>query len=207
MTHRALLHYASTSLGTHAASVTSPPVGSHNGLRFPQRLTDIQRATDKGQFKKVGAVSERLAVLLDFDGTLTQRDLGEQLLNAFADPKWREEAAEWRDGRVSFKVMNEREFAYLPADKRREMEEYASGHARLRDGALELVRYCEEKGILVEIVSGGLDFYIRAVLTKYGLAHLPVLCLKQADFTQGNGVVTGYPDGVVVCETTGACKC
>ncbi len=152
-------------------------------------------------------MSKRLAVLLDFDGTLTQKDLGEQLLEAFSDSQWRGEAAEWRAGRVSFKVMNEREFAYLPADKRQEMERYAAEHARLRDGALELVGYCEEKDIPVEIVSGGLDFYIRAVLTKFGLAHLPVLCLKQADFTQGNGVVVSYSDGVVVCETTGACKC
>lgn len=152
-------------------------------------------------------MNKRLAVLLDFDGTLTQRDLGEQLLDAFADSRWRNEAVAMRAGRVSFKVMNEREFAYLPADKRQKMEKYATEHARLRDGALELVSYCEEKGIPVEIVSGGLDFYIRAVLTKFGLGHLPVLCLKQADFTKGNGVVVGYPDGVAVCETTGACKC
>ena len=114
-------------------------------------------------------MSKRLAVLLDFDGTITQRDLGEQLLDAFADSGWRGEVEAWRADHVSFKVMNEREFAYLPADKRQEMGEYATEHARLRVGALELVSYCKEKDVPVEIVSGGLDFYIRAVLTILAL--------------------------------------
>ena len=148
-----------------------------------------------------------LATLLDFDGTLVVPDLGELLLDAFASPEWRREADLWHSGAITFKELNEREFAYLPAGKRREMVRFALDNVKLRQGAHELVRFCQTRGIPIEIVSGGLDFYIRPVLEKFGMDNIPVFCLKHAEFSQGERIVPTYPEWVAVCEITGACKC
>ena len=151
-------------------------------------------------------MTPQVAVLLDFDGTITQQDVGELLLDAFASPHWREEAELWHSGAITFKELNEREFAYLPAGKREEMEQFALEMAVLRAGAQELVRFCEERNIPVEIVSGGLDFYVRPLLEKFGLGYIP-LSSKLADFSQGERVVPKYTQDVVVCEVSGNCKC
>jgi len=149
-----------------------------------------------------------LAVLTDFDGTLTVKDVGVLLLDTFASPEWRKEPELWRKGLIeTFKELNEREFSYLPAAKEREMAAFAVANTQLRDGALELVEYCRNKSIPLEIVSGGLDFYMRPVLDHHGLTTLPVLCLKHADFSSGDFVVPTYAEEVVVCDITGACKC
>lgn len=158
--------------------------------------------------QRTAATRQRLAVLMDFDGTLTDVDVGERLLDVFASPDWRREYELWRQGIIpSFKEMNEREFAYLPSGRREEMVRYALETVRLRPGAEEFVASCQAKGVPLEIVSGGLDFYIRPILADHGLGHLPLTCMKAADFTQGAHVRPTYPAGVVVCETTGACKC
>ena len=59
----------------------------------------------------------------------------------------------------------------------------------------------------IEIVSGGLDFYIQPILQKFGLETIPIFCLKHAEFSHGERVATTYPEWVTVCEVTGACKC
>ncbi len=152
--------------------------------------------------------SRRLAVLMDFDGTLTEEDMGSALLDAFASPTWRQEEKLWKAGVIrSFKELNEREFAYLPASKRQEMVRYALGKARLRSGAEEFAAFCAREGLPLEIVSGGLDFYLRPILAQQGMAHLPVACMKAADFEAGDRIRPTYPEGIVVCEVTGACKC
>ena len=149
----------------------------------------------------------RTALLLDFDGTLTERDVGGLLLDAFAPPQWRQEEAAWRAGDITFKVMNEREFAYLPAGRRAEMERYVLEQARPRPGGSELVCFCLERDIPLEIVSGGLDFYIRPLLERFGMGHLQIHAMKHAKFSQSETIVPTYPEGVTVCDTTGACKC
>lgn len=148
-----------------------------------------------------------LTVLLDFDGTLTQQDMGELLLDTFASREWRKEAEAWRSDAITFKELNEREFSHLPSGKQREMVQFALERATLRPGALALVRFCELKGIPLEIVSGGLDFYIHPLLRKFGIEHIPLSSFKAADFSQGERVVPTYPPGVVVCDISGVCKC
>ena len=149
----------------------------------------------------------QLAVLVDFDGTFTQQDVGELLLDTFAPLEWRKEAEAWRTGAITFRELNEREFAYLPVEKRLEMVQFALERATLRPGAEALARFCELREIPLEIVSGGLDFYIQPLLRKFGMEHIPLSSSKVADFSQGERVVPTYPPDVVVCETSGVCKC
>ncbi len=87
------------------------------------------------------------------------------------------------------------------------MVRFALDIVKLREGALELVKYCDKSSIPLEIVSSGLDYYIQPILNHHGLGSLPVLCMKHADFSGGGRIVPTYAKGMVVCDITGACKC
>ncbi|MBI4300580.1 MAG: HAD-IB family phosphatase [Chloroflexi bacterium] len=144
------------------------------------------------------------AVLLDFDGTVTERDVGEMLLDTFAAGDWRKFVPMRKAGIISGRECLEREFACLPARKE-ELLAYATTHARLRPGLQTLADFCEKRGILLEIVSCGLDFYIEGLLNHWGLGRLRWTAAK-ANFVNGH-LAMGYAEGHRICETAGHCKC
>jgi 2-hydroxy-3-keto-5-methylthiopentenyl-1-phosphate phosphatase len=147
-----------------------------------------------------------IAVLLDFDGTLTNVDVGHMIMDEFAAPDWESIEEGWPENGASFRELLEREYALLPSDRERDIEQFARNRAQVRMGAVELVRFCVENGIAVEIVSGGLTNYIDPLLEHFGIPRVPVSALT-GDFGHGEHMVTTYPKGVVICEESGACKC
>ncbi|MBI4202314.1 MAG: MtnX-like HAD-IB family phosphatase [Chloroflexi bacterium] len=149
-----------------------------------------------------------LAVLTDFDGTLTQRDVAEHLLDTFASPDWRMEGERWRKGQIpTHRDLLQREYSYFHTDRHEEMVRYALKTTALREGALEFVDFCTQKGIPLEIVSGGVDFYIKPLLRQYGLAHLPLCSMTVAGATADGSMLADYPEGTAVCDRLGCCKC
>jgi 2-hydroxy-3-keto-5-methylthiopentenyl-1-phosphate phosphatase len=152
---------------------------------------------------RANPVSGELAVLLDFDGTLTVLDVGQLVMHEFAEPGWHSSGGV-KD--ASFREHLERECETLPSNRADEIERFAIQRAEARAGAVELVQYCVDNSIPVEIVSGGLSNYIEPLLKHFGIPAIPISSLT-ADFSQGTRAVTTYPDGVVMCDDAGACKC
>jgi 2,3-diketo-5-methylthio-1-phosphopentane phosphatase len=141
--------------------------------------------------------------LLDFDGTLTVLDVGQMVMHEFAESEWHaSEGVEY----ASFREHLEQECETLPSRQAEEIERFALQHAEARAGAVELVQYCVDNSIPVEIVSGGLSNYIEPLLKHFGIPAIPISSLT-ADFSQGPRAVTTYPEGVVMCDDSGACKC
>ncbi len=147
-----------------------------------------------------------IAVLLDFDGTLTNVDVGHMIMDEFATPEWMSIERGWPENGAEFRILLEREYELLPSEQECDIERFALEHAEVRKGAVELIRYCLDWSIPVEIVSGGLSNYIDPLLEHFGIPRIPVTSLT-ADFGQGDRAVTTYPDGVVMCNDAGACKC
>ncbi|MBI4310232.1 MAG: MtnX-like HAD-IB family phosphatase [Chloroflexi bacterium] len=147
-----------------------------------------------------------LAVLLDFDGTLTVRDVAERLLDTFVTEDWRKESEAWRAGVISFRECLRREYAHLQDAKQAEYVRYALETTELRLGAQEFVTFCREKRIPVEIVSGGLDLYITPLLEKFGMDGIPFVAMR-ADGAVDGHLMADYPVGTPVCDATGCSKC
>ena len=116
-------------------------------------------------------------VQCDFDGTITEEDMGFLLLDSFASEDWRRLLTEYREGRMSVGHFNTRAFAMVKADKHRLLEAL-QGNVKVRAGFHELVSCCMGKGLRFVIVSNGLDFYIRAVLKDLRLGDLEVHALR-----------------------------
>ena len=146
-----------------------------------------------------------LALLVDFDDTAAAQNVAELLLERFGGDDWREIREQFRRGETNLRTYQEDAFATTEASQQ-EMQEHVRREAALREGFLDLVRYCLSNDIHVAIASNGLTFYIRALLDRHDLTRgLPVYAVESrsapgdADFA--------YPYATDTCWKWGNCKC
>jgi len=133
-------------------------------------------------------------VQCDFDGTITEEDMGFLLLDSFASEGWRQLLTEYREGRMSVGYFNTKAFAMVKAD-RQTLLKFVRSKVKIRAGFHELLGYCHEKGFRFAIVSNGLVFYIESILRDIGIDNIDILA-AQTNFTP-NGIETKYigPEG------------
>ncbi len=112
-------------------------------------------------------------VFTDFDGTITRNDIGDTMFKVFGNEKESAEAfRESSKGIISVQESWRRSCATVgslsPAafDSFVECQEIDAGFHRFE-------RYCSEKSIPIHILSDGFDLYIRHVLQREQLDHLP----------------------------------
>jgi 2-hydroxy-3-keto-5-methylthiopentenyl-1-phosphate phosphatase len=110
----------------------------------------------------------------DFDGTVTHEDISFQLLDTFADGDWRKLLAEYQQGRISVGRFNTSSFAMVRQD-RPTLVKLVREKAKPRAGLRELIECCRGKGFRFVIISNGLDFYIKTILTDLGLDDIEVI--------------------------------
>ena len=133
-------------------------------------------------------------VQCDFDGTITEEDISFFLLDAFARGDWRRLLRDYKQHRISVGEFNTRAFAMVKANKPTLLGAL-KGEVRVRAGFQELVKYCLEKSFRLVIVSNGLEFYIRAVLTDMGLENVEVYAAQAFFHPEGMKVQYVGPDG------------
>jgi 2-hydroxy-3-keto-5-methylthiopentenyl-1-phosphate phosphatase len=120
-------------------------------------------------------------IVVDFDGTITERDTLDDVLERYAPDAY--EAAEegLRSGRLTLRQCMEMEFAPVCGDHDAIVAEVLRA-VRIRDGFAEFVRAAEAGGHRIAVVSGGFESIIRPVLAGAGAAHLPLFA-HEARFT------------------------
>lgn len=146
-------------------------------------------------------------VFLDFDGTLVGPNVAIVLVEKFAKDGARvahEVDEQLHRGEITLRQAWERQAALLPADRVEEMAQWVVDEIPLRPGAHELLRLLKQQGYPVVILSGGIDFYITAVLKREGL-DLPFF---SDAFEKGpNGQLrVVHPFGHATCRQCGICK-
>jgi len=108
------------------------------------------------------------AVFCDFDGTITQLDVTDQILTQLAHPSWRDIEREWALGMIGSRECLERQIALVDAPA----EEL---HAVIDSIPLDphfaaFCRFARRRRIPLYIVSDGFDYVIRRLLKRAGLA-------------------------------------
>ena len=117
-----------------------------------------------------------LRLFVDFDGTVTTRDVGHAVFSRFL-PREKVESGwhtwilgEWKAGRMS-----SRECLTLECNTvqitRDELDTELDGFS-LTPGFAETIHWCSERAVPVMVLSDGLDYYIEYILEKYGLGDL-----------------------------------
>ncbi len=113
-------------------------------------------------------------IVVDFDGTITERDTQDDLLERYAPEAYAEAERGLSEGRLTLRECMEMEFAPVRGDHDTIVAETVAA-AKVRPGFAEFVEAMEAAGNRLVVVSGGFESVIQPVLERAGAAHLPVI--------------------------------
>jgi 2-hydroxy-3-keto-5-methylthiopentenyl-1-phosphate phosphatase len=138
----------------------------------------------------------KIAVQLDFDGTVTMEDVSFLLLDTYVGSRWRDNLKEYTSGKIPVGTFNKKVFGMMKAD-RQTMTDFVlnSEWVKIRPGLRELLDYCKKKDFKVVIVSNGLTFYIEAILESLGINGLDIHAAENIFYPGGMKVRYIGPDG------------
>jgi 2-hydroxy-3-keto-5-methylthiopentenyl-1-phosphate phosphatase len=147
-------------------------------------------------------MTAKRAVLSDFDGTITRVDVGEAILEEFAPPQWREIEERYRARKIGTRESMALQLALVRAG-REELLHFVDRIAVIDETFREFVEFCQAQGLVLEIVSEGLDFYVEYLLQKWDL-QVPFRT-NHTIFEEGR-VRMDYPWADATCKLCGTCK-
>jgi 2-hydroxy-3-keto-5-methylthiopentenyl-1-phosphate phosphatase len=130
-----------------------------------------------------------VAVLCDFDNTISTRDVTELIYDLFAGPECNEYRRQWREGLIT--TPQELEGCLSSVNASREEIETSLEMVQLDPAFVDLVHWCEQKEFEFAIVSEGLDWYIYHFLDKIGMDGIRIYA-NRAEFSP-SGIRLSYP--------------
>ncbi len=138
----------------------------------------------------------------DFDGTITVTDVAQMILNKYAYPEWLEIEKEYQARKIGTREAINRQFALVKA-ARKELIGFVDEVAVLDPHFKDFMNFVVKDGKRLEIVSEGLDFYIRHLLRKWDI-DLPWRTNRTT--FRGKAMDIAYPHGDPRCALCGTCK-
>ncbi len=144
-------------------------------------------------------------VWIDFDGTITQRDVLDDLILRYAhNDSWKLIEERWQAGLIGSKECLREEFDLIRVDKT-QLREFL-GQVKVDPGLGNLLNTLRSHRVPATILSDGIDWFIQAVLNREGIADLPV---RSNTLTQkGNRLSLVCPHESATCTSAAAhCKC
>jgi len=110
--------------------------------------------------------SSNWIVLTDFDGTLTERDVGNDLCRHFLPDLFDRVISQYEQGNMNLRAEQAILWQDFPANKAT-FAQKALELAKIRRGVNEFLEFCSENTIPVYIASCGMDAYIEAVIEEH----------------------------------------
>jgi 2-hydroxy-3-keto-5-methylthiopentenyl-1-phosphate phosphatase len=107
----------------------------------------------------------KLAVLSDFDGTVTLNDTFENVLARFGEGDWRTVDDQYVRGEITLEECVRRQGAMVQVPSS-EILSYLDGVTQFRPNFDKLIEFCTTNHFPLVIVSAGLDFVIKHFLTR-----------------------------------------
>lgn len=144
-------------------------------------------------------------VFCDFDGTISLKDTTDEVLTRFADSSWQTLEEKWKRGEIGSAECMRGQIALIRASQ---PELDAALDAQQIDSSFpNFVNFCEAAGAPVTVISDGVDYFIRRILSRNGLGRLSVIanCLS---VDEGGGYTLSSPHSNPHCHNgAGVCKC
>jgi 2,3-diketo-5-methylthio-1-phosphopentane phosphatase len=151
-------------------------------------------------------MASRLAIVTDFDGTLMEQDVGDEIMEAlgiFAHPAVREASARSRRGEIgSYEWI---QAAYGPFGGRQHQVDAVIDRMHPRPGAAELFAYCRERAIPITILSDGMEYYIRNLTIRFGLEPERIV-VNPIRYEADGAYTLGLQNDNPACRWCGCCK-
>ncbi|HHW06331.1 MAG TPA: MtnX-like HAD-IB family phosphatase [Clostridia bacterium] len=146
-------------------------------------------------------MEKKLMFFIDFDGTVTCRDVCEAMIMQYARPGWEELNRRWEEGTLST-VDCARETLAMVTMSRAELAALAASQ-QLDPGFPAFAAWARKQGYPVYILSDGYEDYIELILQKHGL-EIPFYANKLRLGPDGWDIEAPYYNEK--CGRCGACK-
>jgi len=145
-----------------------------------------------------------MRIYCDFDGTITKADTTDEVLSRLAGDGWVRLEEEWVAGRMSAAECMRGQIALIQHDDI--ALDAVLDTMSIREGFAELVNWCQDNRISFTIVSDGVDRFIRRILARHDLAHIPVFSNRMVSDKAGYRLE--QPFARKGCAAgSGVCKC
>ncbi|MCR1899530.1 MtnX-like HAD-IB family phosphatase [Irregularibacter muris] len=141
--------------------------------------------------------------LVDFDGTITQKDTNDAMADTFAPKEWREIDDKWNRGEIPTKDAMEQILSMVAATED-ELDEFFTS-LPIDPGFKDFVQWVEKRRESIYIISDGIDFSIKRILKQHGLEDIPFFSNK-ISFSGEEIKVSVSQERLKGC-TYGTCKC
>ena len=152
-------------------------------------------------------MNKSLRFFVDFDGTISQQDIGDSIFKTFLLPElievdWHDELIdEWKAGRISSKVCLGDACRNTRVTKP-ELDAHLNG-CELTEGIHDFIDYCSRGGYPVVILSDGMDYYIDYMLKSN---NLDIEFYANAMTFDDGSLTAGFPYADHGCGRCGNCK-
>lgn len=144
-------------------------------------------------------------MVVDFDGTLTLRDVGDEICDRFADPSWRDEERALARREVSMVAAQSRMWPLVRASPDA-LEAHVRAVGTLRSGAAELLDAGAAGEIDLVLASGGFDFYIEQLLAPWIERHAFRARYANRGRPEAGSVSVSFPHDDLRCAYCAVCK-
>ena len=144
-----------------------------------------------------------LVVVVDFDGTVTQKDIGDEVCDRFAPPAWKDIDAQWVRNELTLPEAQRRMWALCRAE-RQDAVGYARQVGHRRPGLTALLDEVARRGGEAWLASGGFDFYVEALLGD----DAPRFARRYYNATSFSGgrIEVSFPHAALACDRCAVCK-
>jgi 2-hydroxy-3-keto-5-methylthiopentenyl-1-phosphate phosphatase len=143
------------------------------------------------------------AAVIDFDGTICEHDVSEEILRAFAPADWWEIDLEFQRGAIGSRECLVRQAAMLKG-LQAQMLEFALENYRIEPTFAPFVAWAGDNGVQVSVASDGFGFYLEPMLRAGGVEGVRVLG-NRLDINGGTPVLS-FPHAHPECVGCGTCK-
>ncbi len=113
-----------------------------------------------------------LYVSIDFDGTITDADITDAVIQRFARPGWEEAERLWEEGVIGSKECLEAQFSLIDAPLNNILE-YVDTYS-IDKGFKDFIAFLKGARIPFGIISDGFQVIIERMLSNAGISRIPV---------------------------------
>jgi 2,3-diketo-5-methylthio-1-phosphopentane phosphatase len=144
-------------------------------------------------------------LFIDFDGTITTVDVGEEMFLKFGDP---ERAFNIIDQWVKDEITSIQTWQLLCETVKNfdtgKFDEFLNS-IKIDDSFIEFEQFCRSNNLDTWIVSDGLDYYINRILKNYHLEHLNLFS-NRLTISETNELIPSFPYTDEECRRCANCK-
>jgi 2,3-diketo-5-methylthio-1-phosphopentane phosphatase len=141
--------------------------------------------------------------VIDFDGTICEQDVSEEILQAFAPPEWWEIDLEFQRGEIGSRECLIRQAALLRGSQD-EMLAFALSTFAIDPTFPPFAAWARGAGMEVAVASDGYGFYIESMLRAGGVEGLTILTNRLS--MNGDRPWIEFPFAHPECVGCGTCK-